>query len=247
MEHTIDIGRLQRQATAAFFSAALAVLPLDEAKAEWTIDFMAGTAWTYDSDVYLEQPGGTNLKYDSVSWDTKPFDMPPYYAIRATKWLDSNPNWGIAVDFVHAKMYADLDKNLNVSGSRNGSPVNGSERLGDSFSTLEFTDGNNLLTLNAIRRWRLGSAIRPYVGAGAGVAIPHVEVTNSQTDTLEFQLAGPAAQVITGLEFPLGDRFSIKAEYRLTWSDLDADLKGGGSLKTEAWAHNALIGIGVRF
>lgn len=72
------------------------------------------------------------------------------------------PDGGVAVDFNHAKMYSDPEQLVQVSGQQSGSPVNGSVRLGDAFSSLEFTDGHTLLTINALRRWRLSDRLQPY-------------------------------------------------------------------------------------
>ncbi len=57
----------------------------------------------------------------------------------------------------------------------------------------EFTDGMNTLTANAYRRFQPMGDFAPYVGAGIGLAIPHVEVSNGVTSTEEYQHIGPAA------------------------------------------------------
>jgi lipid A oxidase len=226
-----------------------------DAGAETTISVFTGDAWTKDSDVQLVQPGGTDLTFHDVSWSTKPFDMPPYYAVRVTHWFDRYPEWGVAADFTHAKMYSELDDQVLVTGERSGVPVHDSERLDDSFETLEFTDGHNLLTLNAVRRWspfandsfsRFRDSSR-YGGVGIGVAMPHVEVVTADTNTIEYQFAGPAVQGILGANFPINRRFAFSVEYRLTYADLDTDLDGGGSLSTEALTHHLNFGVGFSF
>jgi lipid A oxidase len=225
----------------------LMTVPVTDAPAETSISLMTGQAWTQDSDVRLQAPGNTDLVYQDVAWETKPFEMPPYYSVRVTHWPDRFPGWGVAVDFTHAKMYSDLEQVVQVTGRRAGTPVNGAERLGDTFNTLEFTDGHNLFTLNALRRWRASEQVQLYLGAGAGVAVPHVEVGTVASLTKEYQLAGPAAQFMAGANFPIGKRFALITEYRLTWADLDTELNGGGSLTTEAWTHHLNFGIGFSF
>jgi len=218
-----------------------------DALAETTISLLTGQAWTYDSDVRLQEPGGTNLYFGDVSWDTNPFEMPPYWAIRLTHWMNRSPDWGVAVDFNHAKMYSDLEQVVQVSGKQSGVSVDGPGRLGDTFNTLEFTDGHNLLTVNALRRWRVSEHLQPYLGAGIGVAVPHVEVGTAAGLTLEYQLVGPAAQFIGGVNFPLGERFFLITEYRLSWAEIDAKLNSGGRLKTEALTHHLNFGVGFGF
>lgn len=148
-------------------------------------------------------------------------------------------------------MYGDLESTVGVSGTRNGTPVSGQEQLQDTFETLEFSDGHNLLTLNAMYRWMgLGafsqdfiSRLQPYVMAGLGIAVPHVEVTVGSDRTFEFQNTGIAAQAGTGLDVNITHWFSVFVEYRLSYAEIDADLTGGGTLKTEPWTHHFTFGV----
>ena len=231
------------------------VVTIESAKAEMFVSGYLGVASTHDSDVELNRPGGTNLTFANVSWDDKSFDMPLYYGIRIGYWFKNNLNWGAAVDFTHAKMYARLDDTVAVSGTRSGSPVSDTERLGDTFETLEFSDGHNLLTLNGLYRWtELGFSkqsfirrLQPYVLVGAGISIPHVEVTVEGDSTFEFQITGFAAQAGVGLDFDITRWFSIFTEYRLSYAVIDADLVGGGTLKTEPWTHHLNFGVTFSF
>jgi lipid A oxidase len=240
---------------AGFVATLLLALKVVSVSAETTISVSTGGAWTHESDVQLQAPGGTDLVYRDVQWDTEPYKMPPYYGVRVTHWFENQPKWAIAVDFTHAKMISDLEQQVSVSGQRAGSPVNGTERLGDTFSALEFSDGHNLLTVNAVRRWHPyrengGATLRNmyfYTGGGAGVAVPHVEVTITGSDTQEYQVAGPAAQFLGGVSVPLGQRFEFLTEYRLTYADLETNLQGGGSLSTDALTHHLNFGVGFSF
>ncbi len=226
-----------------------------EAKAELFISGYFGDASTIDSDVELNRPGGTSLTFNDVSWDADSFSSPPYYGLRLGYWLRNSPHWGTAIDFTHAKMYGELDKTFSVSGTRNSVPVSGEERLGDTFEVLEFSDGHNLLTFNGMYRWMdLGKTsedflnrLQPYVLAGLGIAIPHVEVTLDGDRTFEFQTTGLAAQAGAGLDIDINSWFSVFTEYRLSYAEIDADLVGGGSLKTEPWTHHFTFGVTFSF
>jgi lipid A oxidase len=238
-----------------FAATVLLALGAVGASAETTISVSTGGAWTYDSDIILQEPGGTSLVYQDVQWDTEPYKMPPYYGVRVTHWFEHQPKWAVAVDFTHAKMISDLEQQVSVSGQRSGMPVNGTERLGDTFTALEFSDGHNLITVNALRRWHPyrkngGATLRNmyfYTGGGAGVAVPHVEVTIPGSNTQEYQIAGPAAQFLGGVSVPLGQRFEFLTEYRLTFADLETDLQGGGNLSTDALTHHLNFGAGFSF
>lgn len=232
-----------------------AIILSDEAKAELFFSGYLGTASTIDSDVQLNRPGGTSLTFKDVSWDDDSFSSPPYYGLRFGYWFRNNPHWGTTIDFTHAKMYGELEQTVRVSGTRNGVPVTGEERLGNTFDVLEFSDGHNLLTLNGMYRWmELGNSsenflyrLQPYVLAGLGIAIPHVEVTVEGPRTFEFQTTGLVAQAGAGLDVDINSWFSIFAEYRLSYAEIDADLVGGGTLKTDPWTHHFTMGVTFSF
>ncbi len=114
------------------------------------------------------------------SWEGKSFGSPPYYGGRVTWWLENfnKPNWGISLDYTHDKVYAD-DDTLAKTG----------------WSHFEFTDGLNLITVNGLyrfqdptRRWT------PYLGAGIGVNIPHVEVIRPEGKTWAYEFGGVTLQ-----------------------------------------------------
>ena len=104
-------------------------------------------------------------------------------------------------------------------------------------------------------RWmQLGKApddylnrLQPYVMAGLGIAIPHVEVTVEGDKTFELQTTGLAAQAGAGLDVDITRWFSLYAEYRLSYAQIDADLVGGGTLKTEPWTHHFTLGVTSSF
>lgn len=237
------------------FLALLLSMAAGPVLGESLISVTTGSAWTHSSDVRYIEPGGTDLRFHEVEWDTKPFELPPYYGIRFTHWPDRYPNWGAAFDFTHAKMIADRDRIVAVSGNRHGNAISDAALLSETFDELEFSDGHNLVTLNLMHRWRLSPSIgqltlddtQLFVGGGAGVAIPHVEVGTADSLTREFQIAGPALQLAAGANLRLTDRWRLIAEYRLTYADIDAELSSGGRLTTDALTHHLNIGIGFGF
>lgn len=223
--------------------------------AEYAVSLYGGLSNSFDSEVRLQQPEGTNLSFQDVSWDGRSFENPVYWGLRFNYWPKTTSHWGLALDFTHAKIHAELDKMVSVSGSRNGNPVNATEPLGDSFDELAFSHGHNLLTVNGIYRWFLADAnpdswltrLRPYAGLGAGVAIPHVEVHAGGSVTDEYQIAGPVINGMAGLDYRLGKGFSIFGEYNLSYADINADLAGGGSLKTQVLTNHFNLGFAYSF
>ena len=203
------------------------------ARAETQISVYGGVNGNFGSDVKVTAPGVS--QEHSVDWDGQSFEMPPYWGVRGTYWLSRSSSWGLAIDFTHTKAVADLDSTP-----------------GATFDRLEFTDGNNLLLLEVLYRfspmWQ--GTLVPYVGAGAGVTIPHVEValkTEPPNRTYEYQLAGPAAQILAGLEYKLNESWSLFSEAKLSYSHISADLDGGGRLETDLWSPQLAIGLTYRF
>lgn len=218
------------------------------AGAEAQLSAYGGWNGSFDSDVDLVQPGGgTNMTLTSVPWKGKSFSGPIYYGLRGTYWFDSGPHFGVAVDFSHAKIKAEMDKTVRVAGRRDGGLVGGRETVGTTFNVLEFTDGLNLVLLNAMYRWPNGQWT-PYAGVGLGVAIPHVEVwrTARAIRTFEYQVTGLAAQALAGVELVLSDRWAAFGEYKISYAQVDADLSGGGSLQTDVWTNHVLFGLTYR-
>lgn len=203
------------------------------AAAETQISVFGGMNSVLNSDVKLRGAPGVADESRSFEWDGGSFDLPPYWGVRGTYWMGKSSNWGFAIDYVHSKALADL-------GGQN------------TYDRLEFTDGNNILLFDVLYRFNptMNGSLVPYIGAGVGAAIPHVEVTLTAAPTpktYEYQLTGIAAQVLAGLEYKLNDKWSVFAEGRFSYSNVVADLEGGGNLKTHLWQPQLAIGLSYRF
>ncbi|WEF24407.1 outer membrane beta-barrel protein [Paracoccus sp. S3-43] len=210
-----------RVALAATATMLLAALPL---RAETTIGLYGGYQTAPHSDVTID---GHEVR---AGWKGKSFEMPPYWGVRLTRWQG---DWGWGAEFTHAKIYAD-DRTMERAG----------------LTHLEFTDGLNLVTVNALRRWPR-ARVTPYVGAGLGVAVPHVEVDDDNDpnfdSTHDYQLTGPAMRAFAGVSWPLGRRWEATVEYQFTYSSHAADLDSGGTLETDIITNAVNIGLALRF
>ena len=205
-----------------------------------------GPAYTTRSGLRLTQPGGTDLKIGDVAWRGQPFRAPPYYGLRAIYWLPGS-SLGVMGDFTHIKAIAVNRSPVGQSGTRDGMPVPAQEPLSATFQRLEFTHGYNLFTINLVRRGSpRKTGLIPYAGVGLGLAYPHVEVQRANAPrgsrTYEYQIAGPAVQVLGGIEWRFGRRLSLFVEYKLSCAAIAGDLVGGGTLKTNLCTHQFLAG-----
>ncbi|GGE51902.1 outer membrane protein [Actibacterium pelagium] len=207
------------------------LLAASPALAEWELSFYTGTQSAPHSglDGAIGEDDGAIPIDINVGWDGKSFEMPPYYGFRAVNWR--NDRIGFGVDFNHAKVYAD-DDSLAAGG----------------FDRLEFTDGHNILTANVFYRWKQDSRrYTPYVGAGIGAAIPHVDITHGDNRTFGYQLTGPAVQWVAGASYALNDRWSIFGEYKGTYSQNKVELDGGGELETDIITNALNVGVSLNF
>ena len=214
----------------AAFAAVFTVVPA-AANAEFQFSVYGGANTANDSEVTISSP---SLSGDfDVDWFGDSFNKPPYYGARGTYWLNDFdlPLWGVAAEFTHAKVKADLDD----------------PAVGGAFSRLEFTNGLNSVTLNALRRFPLSDRFTLYGGVGAGASIPHVEVTAGGPKTFELQVTGPVVQALAGGSVNVIGGLSLFGEYKSSYSWNEAHLNGGGSLDTDILAHHFAVGASFSF
>lgn len=215
----------------ALLGSAMILAP-SSAMAEVVVSAYGGIQSAVSSNVsgHDDAPGGVGSFDFDQRWNGDSFKHPLYWGLRGTWWIDSLPNWGVSFDYTHAKVYADP--------------------MPDGWQTFEFTDGLNIFTLNALyrfkkedRRWT------PYVGLGAGISMPHVEVQTSTTapKTFEYEIGGPAFQAQAGIDFRITDWLSVFGEYKGNYTINDTDLKGGGRLKTDIFTNAFDVGLSYHF
>jgi lipid A oxidase len=231
-----------------------------------------GAPHTYPSAVRIEKEGAYDFAIDPVHWKAQPFKSPVYYGARVARWFTGGRT-GMMVDFIHSKAMADLKKEAAFSGTLDGKPLPPRAKISEIVKKLEFSHGHNMLTLNGLLRLpNIGARLSPYVGAGAGVLLPHTEVklTNGDPRTYEYNYAGPAGQALIGLEFRLS-RMSVFLEYKFTYAQYEAPLSQmngswlfldiwrqiqrwmngeeppGGHVSTRLASHQLVGGLAVRF
>jgi lipid A oxidase len=181
---------------------------------------------------------GTEFETD---WEGKSFSMPPYWGARATWWLNGigYDNLGIMLDYSHTKVYA------SDSTLKNRTP---------GWTHYEFTDGLNLATVNAVYRFpQAGQAWTPYLGAGLGINIPHVEVIRPNkagtgtNKTWDYQLGGVTGQLMGGVDYRFTDHISGFTEIKLNYSHVNVDIDSGDKLRTNLFTTAINIGLNYHF
>jgi hypothetical protein len=242
-----------------------------QAQREFIIAGYGGAPFTHPSDVHVSNGPATDFTAHDVVWEGQPFKSPIYYGIRTLGWSAGGP-FGAMLDFTHSKAISQRGQDVSFSGTREGQKMPEKGKVGETFRHLEFSHGHNTLTLNGMLRLAdLAPRLAPYIGGGAGVALPHTEVQllDEPARTYEYQYVGPAAQGLIGLELRI-PRVSIFVEYKFViapytvplmrrsggwfpydfWQQLQSWLKGekpaGGFLTTTLSSHNVASGLGWR-
>ena len=211
------------------------------AQQEFQVGIYGGGNYTPPADVFLKQPNGTDMILKDVPWTGEPFDDPPYYGVRGTYWTARAPKFGVMLDFAHAKAISIRDQAVEQTGTRDGKPVPAKEPVKETFTKLEYSHGLNFLTLNAVYRmsgWH--GRFVPYLGAGAGLMIPHTEIARKdigrQNWTYRYEITGPGFQGLAGIEwrfFP-SDRYAVFTEYKAGLAVNSTELLEGGNGREHA-------------
>ncbi|MEZ5775626.1 MAG: hypothetical protein R3D33_13235 [Hyphomicrobiaceae bacterium] len=195
---------------------------------EHLIGVYGGMPYTQSSDVHVTRPDGSQFDMKGVNWDGKPFQEPIYYGVRILSWGREGRLGGM-IDFTHAKAIHQTSQEVALQGTKDGTALPPKAAVGTLFKRLEFSHGHNMLTLNGLYRLPIGTAtVRPYVGIGAGIALPHTEiwVEGDPRRTYEYQYAGPVVQALIGAEIRLPRSLSLFIEYKFDYSWYDVPLTG---------------------
>jgi lipid A oxidase len=258
--------------TAAAVTQSVGVRLTKPVLGETVIGGYSGMSDTRDSTVAIVKPGQIDMTVRDFSWLGKPFEAPIYYGVRVQRWHGLS-GFGSMVDFTHAKAIARASDDASYTGTRDGKALPAKAKISDQFRHLEFSHGHNLLTYNGLFRWpAFMGRVRPYVGGGAGITLPHTEVgfRDKNTRTYEYQFAGLVGQMLGGVEINVG-RASVFFEYKFSyapyhvplseeprgfilftdlWRQFRAWISGeapsGGSLATVLATHHGVGGVLVR-
>ncbi len=190
----------------------------------WAFGGYGGIAHTYPATVRVAREN-SEMTASGFDWIGKPFVAPIYYGARIQRWGMLGRTGGM-IDFIHAKAIAKPGSMATFTGEHNGKALPEKAPVNEVFRKLEFSHGHNILTLNGLLRFgSLFGIVRPYVGAGGGITLPHVEVHFKEDNwrTYEYKFAGFAGQGLAGLEFDLG-RTSLFVEYKFTYAPYDVPL-----------------------
>jgi lipid A oxidase len=223
-------------------------------RAEVELSIFTGVALTQDNDLQLRQGGRTDLIFHDVAYEGRDFASPPYYGLRGLWFPSEDSHWGFGAEFFHMKMFAETGDTVRVTGQRGDRGVNANERIDDTIQSFNLSHGLNYVLGDIVYRWFPGQRgedflgrLQPYVGAGLGFAVPHVESTVNGTSGAEYQVHGPGVQALAGVNVSLTRHWGLMFEYKFTYANLGSLDIPGGSIEVTPLTHHFVTGLTFSF
>ena len=204
-----------------FFLVQAVPAPAEET---FSLQLSGGGAVNLRTPMVTRQDGQETIR-DTAGFDTKPFDTPAYWALRAGWWKEGR---GWEAELVHHKLYL------------NNNPPE--------IQHFSVSHGFNLLTVNHAWRhpwfiWR--------VGLGVVITHPESTVRGAEFDQSGgiadgYYLSGPTGQISVEKRFTIGKGFFLSLEGKLTASWARIPIKNGDADLLNTALHG-LIGLGYDF
>ena len=170
-------------------------------------------SWGYNkdyfskSDIHFKDSG--NDQYDFKLIDAKAKDLPgfksilktdisiPQYVYRIGYYFKKKSQFGIELNFDHAKYIVNDNQTLRVTGQIRGRVIDKDTLVDNNFVHLEHTNGANFLMANMLYRIKIyesanhNSALSLIFKTGMGTVIPKTDVTfmGTRLDN-KFHIAG---------------------------------------------------------
>ena len=226
-------------------------------RGELYLKLSTGLGLTHDSDLDLSRSSeGTDLTFEDVSWEDHSLEGPSarYMAVRFGYFFARRPWLGLAVDFLHYKVFAETERTLRVHGTNEGVPIDAVQPMEEIASRYDVSNGVNLLPVSAIARRRLkrderhpDGRLQPYAGLGLGPTWLYTKSTvNGDGRTGPYEFGQICFQAIGGVQFHVGPRWDVFFEYKRTYTEADGSIEDGSS-ETELHSDHYTLGGGFHW
>lgn len=239
-------------ALAAGATSAAAASPGAPAGGERFVELATGLGLTADSNLRLRRTtaaGPTDLRFFGVSWEDHSLEGPSarYTAARFGYFTRRRPWLGVAVEFVHFKIFARVGRVLHVTGTDAGTPIDTVAPMSDLVQRYVVGNGVNLIPVSLIARLRAGSRVEPYVTAGAGPTLLYTgSVIQGDARSGPYELGGPAYCAGAGVRLRGGRHLGALIEYRHSRTRADGSIDSGDS-RVNLRTNHYVVGGTLRF
>jgi hypothetical protein len=247
------IRRAWRVWVAVLVVGLVVCLP-SSAHADWMASAYLGHVWTRSSTVTLALPqNNTALEVAGVEYRAESLTSPQYYGYRVT-WVPDAHRWiGIEAELIHAKVFAEGDRQVRFTGTLDGAAIETTAPLSSVVQRLAMSHGLNFILANVVLRRELGpvdaaGAPRFTIVArvGVGPTVSHSETTVQNVSRDQYESAGLGAQVAGGFEATVWKRLAMLAEYKFTTATPQLELEGG-LITVPSRSHHLVGGLAYRF
>lgn len=216
----------------------------------------SGVALTENSDLEIRRPAGLlDVTIRDVTWEDYSLSAPsaPYIGVRAGCFSARRPWLGVALDFIHFKVFAETHRTVRIDGIVGGAPLDQRVTMNQIVQRYDVGNGVNMLLVSGVARARLRrdgdfpeGRLRPYAGLGAGPSILYTQSTVSGEERGGYELGRLGAQAALGIEYRISRRWDTFAEYKRTYTRANGSIAGGDSETTLETDH-FVVGVGWRF
>ncbi len=224
-------------------------------RGEIYLKILTGVGLTDNSDLEINQsdlsPNDTKLTFFDVEWEDHSLEGPSarYMGVRVGYFLQRKPWMGVAVDFLHFKVFAEVDQSLRVQGT-----TNAVQPMSDIVQRYDIGNGVNFIPFSFIVRARTHRSerfphgrIQPYAGVGLGPTLLYTQsVVNGKLRSGPYEFGNPGLQVLGGVQLLVSRRWDLFAEYKYTYTEANGSIDSGSS-RTRLNSNHFTLGGGVHF
>ena len=240
-------------AVAGLLAGLVVCLPA-QADADWMASAYLGHVWTRSSTVTLALPDQqTALEIGGVEYRAESLTSPQYYGYRVTWISDAHPWIGVEAELIHAKVYAEADRQVRFTGTLGGAAIDATMPLSSVVQRLAMSHGLNFIFANVVLRREFGPVdaagrrrFTLVARVGAGPTVAHAETTVENVNRDQYESGGLGAQVAGGFEATIWKGLAILGEYKFTRATPQLELVGG-TITVPARSHQVVGGLGYRF
>jgi hypothetical protein len=257
------VSILQRRVCSALAVVALGASPVGAEeqpttrnRGELFLKVSTGVGLSRDSDLKIRQGAGTRLTFSDVPWEDNSLSGPSarYVSVRIGYFLKSKPWLGVAGEFLHFKIFGEVDRVARVRGTNEGVPIDALLPISDIVQRYEVTNGVNFLPVSFIARYRgrrgekfPDGRVRPYGGVGVGPTLLYTRSTvNGSIRSGPYEWGNPGFMAIAGLELMASRHWDVFTEYKFTYTEVNGQVSGGSS-SSEIYSNHFTLGVGVHF
>ncbi len=232
--------------------------------------------WYSKSDIRFQnnnpqQINGKTYIYDFTIYDAVATDRPdfnkindvvnitiPQFSCRAGYFFNNKRDFGIELNYDHAKYVVNDYQKVRIKGQINNIPIDKDTILDpENFLHFEHTDGANFWMFNFIKRWKLlespnkknniGLIVKP----GFGIVYPRTAVALfGRYINNDWKISGVIAGVEAGVRIEFLNNgfleFTGKAA-RANYINAIVQGKGYGKASHKFWAAEAILILGYQF